>query len=107
MTDFNFRYDKEYDILYILKKGEIVKHSIDWECSFIVDFNSKDKVVGMEILDVSKNIFGLNKKIIMNLENCDIKTQQKGDMLLVLITLKSKNMEPIRTSLPIPIKISC
>ena len=61
-----FEYDKEVDAAYIyleetIKKGE-AKKTIELNENFILDFDSKNKLLGIEILDASKI---LNKKAIL------------------------------------------
>ena len=61
-----FEYDKEADAAYIclkypIKDGE-VKKTIELNDNIILDFDSKDKLIGVEILDASKT---MNKKAIL------------------------------------------
>lgn len=61
-----FEYDKEVDAAYIyiedvIKDGE-VKKTIELNENIILDFNDKQKLVGIEILDASKV---MNKKAIL------------------------------------------
>ncbi|HLC73923.1 MAG TPA: DUF2283 domain-containing protein [Candidatus Nanoarchaeia archaeon] len=58
-------YDKDVDAAYIyldypIKDGE-VKKTIGLNDNIILDFNNKDKLIGVEILDASKV---LNKKVL-------------------------------------------
>jgi len=61
-----FEYDKDVDAAYIyientIKKGE-VKKTIELNDNIILDFDSKDKLIGVEILDASKT---MNKNAIL------------------------------------------
>lgn len=61
-----FEYDKEVDAAYIyieypIKEGE-VKKTIELNENIILDFDSKGKLLGVEILDASKI---LNKKVLL------------------------------------------
>ena len=61
-----FEYDKEVDAAYIyiedaIKDGE-VKKTIELNDNIILDFDSQDKLMGVEILDASKT---MNKKAIL------------------------------------------
>jgi len=47
-------YDPEFDTLYIFKKGERVKFSIELFGSFVMDISFDNKVVGLEILRVKQ-----------------------------------------------------
>jgi uncharacterized protein YuzE len=62
-----FEYDKEVDAAYIylkhpIKEGE-AKKTIELNQNIIIDFDSKGKLLGVEILDASKV---LNKKELLN-----------------------------------------
>jgi len=63
-----FEYDKSVDAAYIyledIKKGK-VKKTIELNENIILDFNSKGKLLGVEILDASKV---LNKKVLIEAE---------------------------------------
>lgn len=59
-------YNKEADAAYIylvedIKKGE-AKKTIELNQNIILDFNDKDKLLGIEILDASKT---LNKQVLL------------------------------------------
>ena len=59
-------YDKEVDAAYIylkypIKDGE-AKKTIELNDNIILDFDEKDKLLGVEILDASKV---LNKKVLI------------------------------------------
>ena len=101
MTDFSFDYDNDYDILYVFDKSEKADFSIDFQDSFIVDFNDKKKVVGVEILDASEIIW-MKKPDLKKIESVDMQTATKKDMILVKLSLKSKK-ETVQASLPIPV----
>lgn len=105
MKKFNFSYDEDVDILMVHYADEIIKYSKDSHTPYliIIDFNSKNKPVGVEMLGASKVIYGMNKTIMKNIEHAEFKYQIRGDILNILLILKAKNMEPIRTSIPITI----
>jgi uncharacterized protein YuzE len=61
-----FEYDKEVDAAYIylkypIKKGE-AKKTIALNDSIIVDFDKKNKLIGMEVLNASKV---MSKKVLV------------------------------------------
>jgi uncharacterized protein YuzE len=103
MAKFDFDYDDKYDILYIFRKSEKVKFSLDFRDMFIVDFNDDRKVVGLEILDASELIFGMTKARLRGMESADMQVRQRRDVIVAQLTLKSKNSDPIQTSMPIPV----
>ena len=61
-----FEYDKEVDAAYIYLEGTIkdseVKKTIELNDNIILDFDNKEKLVGIEILDASRV---MNKKAIL------------------------------------------
>ena len=103
MAKFDFKYDSEEDILFLFRKSDKVKFSLDFRDMFIVDFNDSKKVVGLEILDASEIIFGMSKSDMRNIESVDMQVRQKKDMVLVMLSIKSKNLETIQASMPIPV----
>ena len=55
-------YDKFADAVYIsLKKGKVFSTKEIGD-NFIADFDAENKIIGLEILDASKNLSGLRKK---------------------------------------------
>ena len=50
------KYDKEIDVLYISLSEDPVKESDESKSGVIIDYSDKGNVVGIEILDASKNI---------------------------------------------------
>lgn len=66
----NFEYDKEVDAAYIyikhpIKEGE-AKKTIELNENIIIDFDSKGKLLGVEILNASKL---LNKKALLKAQH--------------------------------------
>jgi len=69
----SFDYDSKADSLYIYKKNENVKFSINIQGDFIIDINGKRKVVGLEVLNASKNL-SLPKSFFKEIKKADIRT---------------------------------
>lgn len=66
----NFEYDEEADAAYIyikhpIKEGE-AKKTIELNENIIIDFDSKGKLLGVEILNASKL---LNKKVLLEAQH--------------------------------------
>ena len=61
-----FEYDKEVDAAYIYIENTIkegwVKQTIELNDNIILDFDHKNRLIGVEVLDASKV---LNKKVIL------------------------------------------
>lgn len=104
MAKFNFNYDEDEDILYLYRKAEKVKFSLNFHDIFVIDFNEKNKVVGLEIIDATEVIYGLNKEHMKNIEEAALQTRYKDGILLILIAIKAKKLELVKTSVPIPIQ---
>jgi uncharacterized protein YuzE len=60
-------YDDEFDILYMKAKEECYDHSVRVD-SFIIDFNEKDCIIGLRILDATE-ILGLHKEALKNISS--------------------------------------
>ncbi len=61
-------YDHQYDVLYIFKKDEKVKFSIEVLGNFVIDIGHNNKVVGIEIFDASK-ILKIPKKELKEIKS--------------------------------------
>ena len=50
------KYDKEVDVLYIRFSEEKVKESDEDKKGVIIDYDDKDNIVGIEVLNASKKM---------------------------------------------------
>lgn len=50
------KYDKEVDVLYIQLSQEAISESDEDKRGVIIDYDASGKVVGIEILNASKNL---------------------------------------------------
>ena len=66
------KYDYNEDILYILKREKSIVYSIDI-MDFIIDLDSNNKVVGLEILNASKNL-NISKNQLKEVKEGNIST---------------------------------
>jgi len=64
-------YSKEADAIYVYFKEEYVAKSKEIEDGVVVDFDEKDQLIGIEVLDVSKR-FKLSDIVNVNIENLPV-----------------------------------
>lgn len=65
-------YDKTADALYIYFKTGSVFATKEINDGLIVDFDNNNKIVGLEILDASKNMSDLTKKASIIIGNKEL-----------------------------------
>ena len=80
-------YDKEFNTLYIYRKEEKIKFSIEVLDNFILDIGFKGTAVGIEILDASK-ILKVSKDQLENIKNSSISTIIKNQGIVVFIQME-------------------
>jgi uncharacterized protein YuzE len=49
-------YDREADALYVTFRSVVVDHSHEIEDGVVVDFDSENRIVGVEVLDASHRL---------------------------------------------------
>ncbi len=64
-------YSKEADALYVYFKEAFVAKSKEIEDGVVIDFDDKNQLIGIEVLDVSKR-FSLSDIVNINIENLPI-----------------------------------
>ncbi|MBW2995033.1 DUF2283 domain-containing protein [Candidatus Woesearchaeota archaeon] len=84
------KYDEKQDTL-LISKGKATYASIDID-DFILDFDKRGFLVGIEIEDASRN-FNIGKDILKTIESVTINATYKPNLVKILIFLKSKNNE--------------
>lgn len=98
MHKFNFDYDSENDDLFVFNpksksKGSVVIGSL------ILDFNSKKKLVGIEIEGASSFLAAtdkeLTKSMLSNLKACKVDIQIDNNLILVKLLLISQQKETL------------
>jgi uncharacterized protein YuzE len=103
MKKADITYNEEEDILN-LSNGAKAKYSVGIDDLFIADFDAKDKIVGVEILDASEVIYGISKKILKNITLAKFGVRRSKGLLVIGILIKSDLLpEPIRSSIPIQV----
>jgi uncharacterized protein YuzE len=95
-------YDENNDDLF-LKRGSD-KYEASMEIGdFIVDFSKNDKIVGIEIINASKN-FGVAKALLKSVKSASLAVTQRNQAMMVTAILVLENDQEIRTAIPIAIK---
>ena len=81
--DDEYSYDLEVDVLYIEKKDDDYKYSIEVTSKLIIDFNSTNDIIGVEMLDVSR-ILKIDEEELINPKtvNIEITTQNNETYLM-------------------------
>jgi uncharacterized protein YuzE len=64
-------YSKEADALYVYFKEEFVAKSKEIEDGVVIDFDEKNQLIGIEVLDVSQR-FSLSDIVNVNIENLPV-----------------------------------
>ena len=57
------KYDKEVDILYIRFSEDEIVESDEQKPGIIIDYNAKEEIVGIEVLNASRNMQSPNRVI--------------------------------------------
>jgi len=78
MTDFN--YDSATDILTVDREGRSPE---DYDRSrpigeYVIDLNSKDEVIGLEVLNASQNL-PFTKSELENIEDVSLDSMERGE----------------------------
>lgn len=99
MQNTEFDYDPENDDLFMHLKDTKSKGSIELG-DIIIDYNSKMKIVGIEIMNASKLIrdvanknLELVKNILTNLESCKMEIKPSEKQVIIRIDLVSGSQE--------------
>jgi uncharacterized protein YuzE len=94
-------YDEENDDLLLRKgKGEY-EASIEIG-DFIVDFSKKEQIIGIEIMNASKNL-SISKALLNTIRNASMNVSQRNHATVINALLILENRQEIRTAIPIPI----
>jgi len=100
----SFDYDSKTDSLYIYRKNENVKFSINIQGDFIIDINGKRKAVGLEVLNASKNL--LPKSFLKEIKKADIRTVIRDGFFGVKFRLMGVGPSVYNYNLSVPMKAS-
>ncbi len=69
-------YSKEADAIYVYFKEEFVAKSKEIEDGVVIDFDEKDQLIGIEVLDVSQR-FNLSDIVNVSIENLPVEAISK------------------------------
>lgn len=97
MQKFNFDYDSENDDLFLYNPQSKSKASIEIG-DLVLDYNTKRELVSIEIMNASKMLTSVKggisaKKALLALVSCKIEAEQKKNILMIRLYLKSKDRE--------------
>ncbi|MBU1201049.1 MAG: DUF2283 domain-containing protein [Nanoarchaeota archaeon] len=108
LKKFNFDYDYENDSLFLYNSKSKSKASIEID-DFIIDFNSKKEVTGIELLSAIKffkdlNVEGtkIDKDMLNDIKDCKIEVIPKNNFLVVKFILTFKSEKQLITPIFIP-----
>ncbi|MDD9953296.1 MAG: DUF2283 domain-containing protein [Candidatus Woesearchaeota archaeon] len=89
LRNFKFDYDMENDSLFLYRAKS--KGSVQLG-DFILDYNAKKELVGIEILHAAKILKKLvqgavSKRMLSSLEHCKVDVHQSGNLMIVKLHL--------------------
>lgn len=94
-------YDKENDDLFLSKGRGNYEGSVEIG-DFIIDFSKNDKIVGIEIMNASKNL-NISKSLLNSIKAAHMSVSQRNQAMVINALLVLKNKKEIRTAIPLPI----
>ena len=97
MNNMKYDYDDENYILVIYEHNEDVKESLEVSEGIVLDLDSDDGVVGIEIMDASE-FFGsfnpeINKSFLSELNSARIEYKSFRNQWMLLVVLQSKGKQ--------------
>ena len=105
---FKFDYDHENDNLFLYDPNSKSKASIEID-DFIIDFNSKKEVSGIEMLNATSFLKGLDvdgvevsKEMLNEIEDCKIDIIPKNNFFVVKFVLMFKSKKQLTTPIFVP-----
>lgn len=94
--DDEYSYDLEVDALYIEKKSDDYVYSIEVTSKLIIDFNSTNDMIGLEMLDASK-ILKIDEEELINPKTMNIEiTTQTNETYLIDIEINGQHLMEIK-----------
>ena len=94
-------YDRENDDLFLSKGKGNYEGSVEIG-DFIIDFSRNDEIVGIEIMNASKNL-NISKSLLSGIKSAHMNVSQRNQAMIINALLVLKNKKEIRTAIPIPI----
>ncbi|MDD5417315.1 MAG: DUF2283 domain-containing protein [Candidatus Nanoarchaeia archaeon] len=87
---FKFDYNPVADSLYVVDEKKEVKSSLRYG-NAVIDFDSEDKIAGIELLNVSKN-YNYSKSLFKAIKKAKITKKVIQNVLFVLVILVLKEV---------------
>ena len=103
----NFMYDDLSDSLMVFVDNETGKDNYLLG-DFIVSFNEKGIIVGLEIRGISYLLenYEIDPKILDNLENVELKAEMNRNMIYIFLSIESTiDLKPIKQKIPLIIPL--
>ena len=108
LRKFNFDYDFENDSLFLFDPKSKSKASIELD-DFIIDFNSRKEVSGIELLNASSFFKGvdlegktIDKQMLKGIQDCKIEITPKSNFIVIKFLLLFKSKKLLTTPVFIP-----
>lgn len=109
LRKFNFDYDSENDSLFIYDPDTKSKGSVEMD-DFIIDFNVKKDISGIELLNASVFLENLEieerkmniKEALKHIEECKVEIIQKDNFYVIKFVLLFDSKQKLATPLVIP-----
>ena len=79
MAEFRISYDPVADALYIRLRDDEVVDSVEVCKDVIIDYNARNEIVGVEILNFSKKKINLNDIVLQGIEVLIPRLQEIGE----------------------------
>ena len=94
-------YDEKNDDLFLRMGREKYEASIEIG-DFIVDFSKKERIIGLEIMNASRNL-NVSKTLLNTIKNASMMVSQGNRAMVINALLVLENKQEIRTAIPIPV----
>ncbi len=109
LKKFNFDYDASNDSLFLYSINSKSKASVEID-DFIIDFNAKNEISGIELLNASDFLSNLKmegsnlnvKEFLKDIQECKLDIVTKQNFFVIKFMLISKSNEVLATPLVIP-----
>lgn len=105
MKNFEFDYDKEYDVLYIYKSERDVEESIEISEDVVLDLDKEGRVNGIEIFYASEFFNAFNKEIdkefLSDLKEANFEYQSFRNQWFIVVGLWARGIKIIQPMPPL------
>jgi len=108
LRNFKYDYDSENNSLYLYDPNSKTKASVEMD-DFIIDFNTKKEISGIELLNATEFFKGLEfeedritKEVLEQIKECKIEIITKSNFFVIKFLLMFTSAKPIATPLMVP-----